>query len=82
MSQTKESSTSRNCRRFTQSRRQSILAPTCMLRPSVRIATNNRSGRSEPLVEDLQRLADWFVRCGIRTIVMTSTGVYFLSPGS
>jgi hypothetical protein len=56
MSQTKESSTSRNCRRFTQSRRQSI--PTCMLRPSVRIATNNRSGRSEPLVEDLQRLAD------------------------
>jgi transposase len=32
--------------------------------------------------EDLQRLADWFVRCGIRTIVMESTGVYFLSPRS
>ena len=26
--------------------------------------------------DDLQRLADWFAGCGIRTIVMESTGVY------
>jgi transposase len=28
--------------------------------------------------DDLQRLADWFVDCGIRTIVMESTGVYWI----
>jgi transposase len=28
--------------------------------------------------EDLQRLADWFAGCGIRTIVMESTGVYWI----
>src|SRR5271167_1382375 len=27
---------------------------------------------------DLQRLADWFAGCGIRTIVMESTGVYWI----
>ena len=27
--------------------------------------------------DDLHRLADWFAQCGIRTIVMESTGVYW-----
>ena len=66
------------CRRFTQPRRRSILAPPCMSRPSARIATKNRSGRSEPSPMILQRLADWFAGCGIRTIVMESTGVYWI----
>jgi transposase len=28
--------------------------------------------------DDLQRLADWFAGCGIKTIVMESTGVYWI----
>jgi transposase len=28
--------------------------------------------------DDLHRLADWFARCGIKTIVMGSTGVYWI----
>ena len=28
--------------------------------------------------DDLQRLADWFAGCGIRTIVMELTGVYWI----
>lgn len=28
--------------------------------------------------EDLHRLADWFTRCGVRTVVMESTGVYWI----
>ena len=27
---------------------------------------------------DLERLADWFARCGIKTIAMESTGVYWI----
>src|ERR1700687_1276076 len=27
---------------------------------------------------DLQRLADWFQRCGVRTVAMESTGVYWI----
>lgn len=27
--------------------------------------------------EDLQKRAEWLVRCGIRTVAMESTGVYF-----
>ncbi len=27
---------------------------------------------------DLQRLADWFARCGVRTVAMESTGVYWI----
>lgn len=27
---------------------------------------------------DLERLADWFTRCGIKTIAMESTGVYWI----
>jgi hypothetical protein len=26
---------------------------------------------------DLQRMAEWLMRCGIRTVAMQSTGVYF-----
>ena len=28
--------------------------------------------------DDLNRLADWFTRCGIKTIAMESTGVYWI----
>ena len=28
---------------------------------------------------DLQRLVDWFERCGVRTVAMESTGVYWIS---
>lgn len=27
---------------------------------------------------DLQRLADWFAQCGVRTVAMESTGVYWI----
>ena len=27
---------------------------------------------------DLQQLADWFARCGVRTVAMESTGVYWI----
>ena len=27
---------------------------------------------------DLHRLADWFAQCGIKTVVMESTGVYWI----
>jgi hypothetical protein len=26
---------------------------------------------------DLHRLADWLVQCGVKTVAMESTGVYF-----
>jgi transposase len=28
--------------------------------------------------DDLRRLADWFTRCGVETVVMESTGVYWI----
>ena len=28
--------------------------------------------------DDLHRLADWFARCGVKTVVMESTGVYWI----
>ena len=28
--------------------------------------------------DDLHRLADWFAGCGVKTIVMESTGVYWI----
>jgi transposase len=28
---------------------------------------------------DLQQLADWFERCGVRTVAMESTGVYWIT---
>jgi hypothetical protein len=30
----------------------------------------------QTFTDDLYRLADWFTRCGIKTVVMESTGVY------
>jgi transposase len=32
-----------------------------------------------PFTDDLARLADWFTRCGIKTIAMESTGVYWIA---
>src|SRR3712207_3406626 len=32
----------------------------------------------QTFTEDLHRLADWFARCGIRSVVMESTGVYWI----
>jgi transposase len=32
----------------------------------------------QTFTDDLHRLADWFARCGIKTIVMESTGVYWI----
>ena len=31
-----------------------------------------------PFTDDLHRLADWFAGCGIKTVVMASTGVYWI----
>ena len=28
--------------------------------------------------EDLERLADWLVQCGVSTVAMESTGVYWI----
>lgn len=32
----------------------------------------------QTFTDDLRRLADWFSRCGVKTIVMESTGVYWI----
>jgi transposase len=32
----------------------------------------------QTFTDDLHRLADWFARCGIKTVVMESTGVYWI----
>ena len=32
----------------------------------------------QTFTDDLHRLADWFVRCGIKTVAMESTGVYWI----
>ena len=32
----------------------------------------------QTFTDDLHRLADWFAQCGIRTVVMESTGVYWI----
>jgi hypothetical protein len=31
----------------------------------------------ETFTEDLERMADWLLRCGVTTVAMESTGVYF-----
>ncbi len=42
----------------------------------------NRDERSvrtfQTFTDDLHRLADWFAQCGIKTVVMESTGVYWI----
>ena len=32
----------------------------------------------QTFTDDLHRLADWFAQCGVRTVVMESTGVYWI----
>ena len=32
----------------------------------------------QTFTDDLHRLGDWFARCGIKTVVMESTGVYWI----
>ena len=32
----------------------------------------------QTFTDDLHRLADWFARCGVKTVVMESTGVYWI----
>jgi len=42
----------------------------------------NRDKRSvrtfQTFTDDLHRLADWFAQCGIKSVVMESTGVYWI----
>jgi transposase len=45
------------------------------LRPSVRTGIPNRFNT---FTDDLHRLADWFEQCGVKTVVMESTGVYWI----
>src|SRR6476619_1571224 len=32
----------------------------------------------QTFTDDLHRLADWFARCGVKTVAMESTGVYWI----
>jgi hypothetical protein len=32
----------------------------------------------EPITEDLEQMADWLLRCGVKTVAMESTGVYWI----
>jgi transposase len=46
---------------------------------SCRCGSRRTTGADVPhFYEDLQRLADWFTSCGIRTIVMESTGICWI----
>ena len=46
--------------------------------------SNNQSGKYEPVrsfgtfTKDLHRLVDWFAECGVDTVVMESTSVYWI----
>jgi transposase len=78
MSQTKKSGTSRN------------LSPVHPAAAAIDIGATMHDAAVGPdrdeqpvrtfrtFTDDLQRLADWFAGCGIRTIVMESTGVYWI----
>src|SRR6266498_4846639 len=59
-------------------RQRSISGRQCTWRRSAPRAIPSRSGRSETFTGDLHRLADWFAQCGIKTVVMESTGVYWI----
>ena len=48
-----------------------------MSRRSARIVIRNRPDVPN-FTDDLRRLADWFARCGVKTVVMESTGVYWI----
>ena len=43
-----------------------------------RTGTTRRCGNSRSFTEDLERIADWLVGCGIDTVAMESTGVYWI----
>ena len=48
---------------------------------TIHVAAVGPDRDTEPVrtfTDDLYRLADWFARCGIKTIVMESTGVYWI----
>jgi len=34
----------------------------------------------ESFTDDLQRMADWLISCGVTTVVMESTGIYWIPP--
>jgi transposase len=50
----------------------------------IHVAAVNPDRDTEPVqtfqtfTDDLNRLADWFARCGIKTVAMESTGVYWI----
>jgi len=48
----------------------------CTWRRWARIARPIQCAASAP--GDLHRLADWFAECGVKTVVMESTGVYWI----
>jgi len=59
--------------------RRSISVPRCTWRPSSRTRPSEQPVRSfGTFTSDLQRLADWFTSCGVRTGAMESTGVYWI----
>ena len=43
-----------------------------------RIAVRRRSNRFTTFTSDLQRLADWLVACGVTSVAMEATGVYWI----
>lgn len=51
---------------------------------TMHMAAVSPDGSAEPVrsfgtfTDDLDRLADWFAECGVRTVVMESTGVYWI----
>src|SRR6266568_659611 len=50
----------------------------CTWRRWARIARPIRCAASAPLQATCIRLADWFAECGVKTVVMESTGVYWI----
>jgi transposase len=78
MSQTKKSGTSRNLSPV-HSAAAAIDIGATMHVAAVGPARDEQPVRTfRTFTEDLQRMADWFAGCGIRTIVMESTGVYWI----
>ena len=42
------------------------------------VITHGISGHIRSFTNDLYRLADWLIECGIETVVMEATGVYWM----
>ena len=78
MSQTKRSSFSRDLPRV------HAAAAAIDIGATIHVAAVGPDRDQEPVrtfqtfTDDLHRLADWFTNCGIRTVVMESTGVYWI----